>query len=152
MCITYSICAHTQQRAKCSSLESEEKKTDATTHFEFFFNQSSFRTKLAPPKHTSSDAKRRERRRLFSFFLLSSVHSSALLNGTDREEEAKNPQKELTFVCLNSKNDTVFTLYSYTPSLFIECLLLLYTSYLFNRERGRKRHASDAVLGVSRGW
>lgn len=139
MCITYSICAHTQQRAKCSSLESEEKKTDATTHFEFFFNQSSFRTKLAPPKHTSSDAKRRERRRLFSFFFafFCSLISTFELNRPRRRSQEPTERVD---VCLSQqqKRHRFHSLLVYSFIIYRVFIIIIYELFIQQREREKE--------------
>ena len=123
-----------------------KKKRQTRRHILNFFliSPALSSTKLAPPKHTSSDAKRRERRRGFFrffcfFFVVFTLIRTFELNRPRRRSQE--PTERVDVCCLNSKNDTVFTLYSYTPSssLFIECLLLLYTSYLFNREREGER-------------
>ena len=139
MCITYSICAHTQQRAKCSSLESEEKKTDATTHFEFFFNQSSFRTKLAPPKHTSSDAKRRERRRLFSFFLLSSCSLIRTFELNRPRRRSQEPTERVD-VCLSQqqKRHRFHSLLVYSFIIYRVFIIIIYELFIQQREREKE--------------
>ena len=137
MCITYSICAHTQQRAKCSSLESEEKKTDATTHFEFFFHQSSFRTKLAPLKQIRG-RKERKKDGFFRFFCFRRVHSSALLNTRPRRR-SQEPTERVDVCFVSSAKTTPFSLFTRILLHYLSSVYYYYIRVIYSTEREGER-------------
>ena len=136
-CITYSICAHTQQRAKCSSLESEEKKTDATTHFEFFFHQSSFVQSWHPPN--TSEEERRERRRLFSFFLLSSCSLIRTFELNRPRRRSQEPTERVD-VCLSQqqKRHRFHSLLVYSFIIYRVFIIIIYELFIQQREREKE--------------
>ena len=137
-CITYSICAHTQQRAKCSSLESEEKKTDATTHFEFFFNKSSFRTKLAPQTHIFRREKERKKTAFFVFFaFFCSLISTFELNRPRRRSQEPTERVD---VCLSQqqKRHRFHSLLVYSFIIYRVFIIIIYELFIQQREREKE--------------
>ena len=137
--------SHTTTARKMFVSRVKKKRQTRRDILNFFLNQSSFVDKVGTPQtHIFRRENERKKIRLFSFFfcfffvVFTLIRTFELNRPRRRSQE---PTERVDVCCLNSKNDTVFTLYSYTPSssLFIECLLLLYTSYLFNREREGER-------------
>ena len=116
-----------------------KKKRQTTTNFEFFFQSSSH--KVGTQTHRTRNG---EKEALFSFFLLCRVHS-ALLNRPRRRRRSQEPTERFDVCCLS--RDTVFTLYSYTPSssLFISSVYYYYELFIQQREREKETRVWRSV-------